>query len=294
MKKIYGIIATCLVSSLTFGQNDQVQNKNGVDIMPVAGEIGLGMNAVPAIDWLGNMFNGTIGNTISGNKFVDYFGSQNLYGKYMLTDDNAIRAQLRYGRQNIAVTNYLFDEAVNQPDSLTSDLLTQRQTDFSIGVGYEFRRGKTRLRGIYGGELLYQFSRLKQNYYYGNGFGSTNASPLSTSWFGTTPSGTANQGTRIRSFDSGAINGLGLRLFGGVEYYICPKICIGTEFGWGIGGSWLKRSTTVDETWNALATDIETGTLGAVVTDETVTFSAKAMTIDTDNFNGALYFMFWF
>ena len=115
MKNIYGIIATCLVSSLTFGQNDQVQNKNGVDIMPVAGEIGLGMNAIPAINWLGNMFNGSVGQTfLDADKYVDYFGSQNLYGKYMLTDDNAIRAQLRYGRQNTAVTNYLFDEAVKR------------------------------------------------------------------------------------------------------------------------------------------------------------------------------------
>ncbi len=290
MKKIT-LAFTALVSVCSFGQNDQVQNKNGVDIMPVAGEIGLGMNALPALQWLGNMMNGNTDNTSLGNsKFVDYFGSQNLFGKYMISDDAAIRVNLRYGRNGATTYNYVFNDVLANPDSITIDTYHGRSTDFNIGVGYEFRRGKTRLRGIYGGELLYAYSRTLEDFYYGNSFGFINPAPTSTSWSAGAVSGVGALATRQRSTDTGAINGLGLRLFGGVEYYICPKICLGTEFGWGIGGAWSKMGTIVDEYWDPGAA----AGAGGVLTSISEQTNTSTFRIDTDNFNGAMYFMFWF
>jgi len=41
MKKIIGVSFALVVSAMSFAQsNDQIQNKNGVDIMPVSGEWG--------------------------------------------------------------------------------------------------------------------------------------------------------------------------------------------------------------------------------------------------------------
>ena len=294
MKKIIGVSTALMLTVASFAQNEQIQNKNGVDIMPVQGEFGVGMNAIPALTYIGDIFGLTGSNTsLDQDKFINYFGSQTLFGKYMITDDNAIRVHLRYGQNNTTTYNYVFDDNAANPDSLVTDTYKGKQTDLNIGLGYEFRRGKNRLRGLYGGEILYQYSKFHANYSYGNGFGKTNAAPLATQWSGSSPSGSANMGQRIQSFDNGGSNGLGLRVFAGVEYYIAPKICLGTEFGWGVGGSWTKHGTTVDETWDPAATASD-GTTGAVVTHQTQQFNQNNFRIDTDNFNGALYFLFWF
>lgn len=292
MKKIVVASAALVLAFGSFAQNDQIQNKAGVDIMPVSGEIGVGMNAIPFLTYVGDIFGLSSNNDVlDGDKFINYFGSQTLFGKYMLTDDNAVRVHLRYGQNNSSVTNYVLDDVAGHPDSLVSDIAKFRGTDFNVGVGYEFRRGKTRLRGIYGGELLYSYSQARTDYTYGNAFGTVNATPFSTQWTGITPFATNNLGERLQSVNFGNSHGLGLRLFGGVEYYIAPKICLGTEFGWSVGGSWSKGGVTTIETWDAGA---DAGT-GAVVTSElNPGFDSRGLNIDTDNFNGALYLMFWF
>jgi len=284
MKKIIGVSFALVVSAMSFAQsNDQVQNKNGVDIMPVSGEWGVGMNAVPMLNFIGNSFNGTGGNSIGGNKFVNYWATNTLFGKYMLSDDNAIRAQLRFGQQNLTYSRLVFDDTKNSPDSMVTDTYTTHTSNYNIGVGYEFRRGKTRLKGIYGGEVMYMFQRgTKSEYTYGNAFGIGNQAPTSSAWFGPT----APLGERLVSQKGGNFNGAGIRVFVGVEYYIAPKICFGTEFGWGIMAGKTGESVTTTEFWDN----------GNAITNtrSVTTASTKSLTIDTDNFGGSLYLMFYF
>lgn len=293
MKKIIGASLALVLSAASFAQgNDQIQNKNGVDIMPVSGEIGIGMNAIPVMNYLGNMFGYTGSNTsLSGNKFISYFSGNTLFGKYMLSNDNAVRGHLRIGQFNNVYENMVFDDTQNDPDALVYDSYTTRSSFYNLGVGYEFRRGKTRLRGIYGGEILYSFVRGTSNdYSYGNAYGLGNPAPTATSWFNW--GGVAGEGpTAERALTSwgGNYNGLGIRAFAGVEYYIAPKICIGTEFGWGITAGMTSESTTRTEYWDPTAN----GT-GAVAWRDVTTAGSKGIGIDTDNFGGALYFMFWF
>ena len=292
MKRLLGVCLALTVSAWSFSQNDQIQNKKGQDLMPVAGEIGVGVNAIPVFNYIGDIFGLSSNNTsLDTNKFIGYFGSQTLFGKYMLTDDNAIRVNLRVGQQNTTTTVDVVNDLAGHPDSLTSDVFRGRQSDINIGVGYEFRRGKNRLRGIYGGELLWSRSKQKGNYTYGNAFGVTNPAPSTTdfSLLSATP-----QTNRIRSFDNGTIQGLGVRLFGGIEYYFAPKICVGTEFGWTVGGAWQGRSTITTEFWSPLALDPATGSTGAVDFTESNSFTQSSFSMDTDNFNGAVYFLFWF
>jgi len=95
------IITTVVLAasvSLSFGQTEQIKNKNGVDIMPVAGEFGLGFNAVPVFNYVGDVFGFTGNNTEMGSdKFVDYFSMNTIFGKYMLTESTAIRGHFRLG-----------------------------------------------------------------------------------------------------------------------------------------------------------------------------------------------------
>lgn len=297
MKRFIGTTLALVVSVSALAQsNDQIQNKNGVDIMPVSGEWGVGMNAAPVFQYVGNMFGYTANNTaMSGNKFVNYFAGNTLFGKYMLSDDNAVRGHFRFGEFSNTYSNWVYDDTKNSPDSLVMDTYTSKSSVYNIGVGYEFRRGKNRLRGIYGGEVMYQYQKSnRRSYDYGNQYGFGNPAPIATSWssgggvFGENP-----DAERIVSQTFGAYNGFGVRGFVGVEYYIAPKICFGTEFGWGLMYGKTGEGKTVTEYWDPTATATD-GSTGAVMNNEVITAGSKGFSLDTDNFGGSLYLMFYF
>lgn len=293
MKKIIGVSFALVFSVASFAQNEQIQNKNGVDMMPVAGEWGVGMNALPVLHYIGNAFNGNTGNfNMAGNKFVNYWSGNTLFGKYMLSDDNAVRAHLRIGQTQWTYNNYVFMDRANSPDSLVMDTYTNTTSNYAIGGGYEFRRGKNRLRGIYGGEAMYMFNRgVSRDYTYGNGYGIGNQAPTATTWF--TWGGVDTEGAmaeRIVSERGGNYNGLGVRGFIGVEYYVLPKICIGTEFGWGIMYGKSGASVARTEFWSPTAAN----PTGEVIWREVETPGSSGWNIDTDNFGGSLYMMFYF
>ena len=293
MKKLIGCTLIFVLSGGLFAQgNEQIQNKNGVDIMPVAGEFAIGVNAIPVLTYVGDLFGYTNSNSaIGANKFVNYFASNTLFGKYMLTDNTAIRGHFRIGQYNSVYSNDVFDDTQNDPNMLVQDTYSSRSSVYNLGVGYGWRRGKTRLRGIYGGEIMYQFARgTTRDYEYGNACGNGNPSPTATTW---TAGGLAvaegPMAERIMSVRGSNYNGVGLRAFAGVEYYIAPKICIGTEFGWSIMAGKNGTTSTKVSYWDPTAED------GGVETfRETTTNSSKSLALDTDNFGGSLYFMFYF
>ena len=96
---------------------------------------------------------------------------------------------------------------------------------------------------------MYRFQRgMSTNYTYGNTFGTGNIAPTSSTWFSWGGvAGENAEGERVVSQQGGNYNGVGLRGFIGVEYYIAPKICFGTEFGWGLMYGATGEMTTVTE-----------------------------------------------
>jgi hypothetical protein len=297
MKKIIGVSLALVFSAASIAQsNDQVQNKNGVDIMPVSGEWGVGMNALPILNYLGNSFNGNAGNfNLNGDKFTNYWGANTIYGKYMISDDNAIRAQLRIGHFSNTYDNWVYDDTKNSPDSVVLDTYKTTSSFYNIGAGYEFRRGKTRLKGIYGGEAMYMYQQSQNaEYTYGNAYGLGNQAPTATSWFSwggvNSEAATAE---RVIWSENGAFHGVGLRGFLGVEYYILPKICIGTEFGWSFMWGTTGEGTTRMEYFDPTGTDAD-GNVGVTTWRDVTTAGNRGWMVDTDNFNGSLYMMFYF
>jgi len=297
MKKItvfYIAISTCIFG---FSQGEQMQNKNGVDILPVKGEFALGIDAAPFLQYAGDIFGRTGTNTaLSGNKFLsDYFNSNTIYGKYMLTDNSAARANFRLTDQKYTYKYNVYNDAANSPDSMVKDILIEEYSEFNIGLGYEFRRGKTRLKGIYGGELVFMRMQSKSRYEYGNPFTSSNMTP--TSMFnanGGFQGGNGNNvAERITADIESRFLGLGLRAFVGVEYFFTPKICIGTEFGQALYYTANKDSRIESQYFDPHATDAD-GNVGAVRTNQTITAGERYFGFDVDNFNGSLYLMFYF
>jgi hypothetical protein len=275
--------------SATSAQDEPMTNKNGQAIMPVAGDIGLGFNAVPLLSFVGNSFNGNTNNTYAGsNRFVSNLNTNAIFGKYMLTDKTAIRAHLRIAGTRTSINNSVFDNTANNPDSLVNDNLVINNSLYVLGGGYEMRRGNGRLRGFYGAEAFVGYGRPDQRRYsYGNAFGALNPAPTSTDWDG--QGGVNNESPtaeRKVSQLGGSQLTLGVRPFIGVEYFFAPRISIGSEFGWSIAYNRFGRTTSTYEAFESSTNNIISRTEKGSITNQT--------SVDTDNFNGALFLMFYF
>jgi hypothetical protein len=232
MKKVFSIaVAMCLGVVSSAQGNEQVQNRNDVDIMPVSGEfaVGIGVDLGAASGWIGNMFGGFTGDNNFSQTYINNpaFGSGvSIFGKYMVSDNNAIRASFsNFGTD--ATSNFeVYDDRANDPDTTVVDKFRSNNSTTYVSAGWEWRRGKTRLRGVYGGEAIMSWSNSHNHYTYGNNLGATNLTPTTAIGFWDPTYG------RVTEQRFGATYGVGVRGFVGVEYFIAPKICIGTEFGW--------------------------------------------------------------
>jgi hypothetical protein len=258
---------------------DRPVSKKGYAILPEAGDIALGFNAIPFFRYVGNTFNGNTNNSVNTG-FVNSY--QTIYGKYFLQDNLAIRAQLRIGSYKNDYNNFLLEDGANNPDQQVEDMFTQTINHNAIGLGGEMRRGNTRLQGFYGAELLVRWGGEKGEYSYGNQMSGYNVTPTHTTNFtgGTT---TSSASDRITSYNSGKYFGFGARGFVGAEYFFAPKISVSAEFGWGLlienrteGVTKRERFTNVYETYEVKA--------GA----------RDSRVLDTDNFNGSINMYFHF
>lgn len=293
MKKILTISLTLLLTGVTFSQsNDQIKNKKEIDIMPVKGEwaIGAGFNV---LGFVGNMFSGTSNNGYGNSLIRNNFGGQSLFGKYMISDDNAIRASIYNFGQNSSTKYKAFDDRANDPDSLVFDVRKYRTSTTRIGLGYEFRKGSTRLRGIFGVDAFIGWGTGQNyDYSYGNAMTFDNQSPysLKPNEYGGNNWINSPTAERIVSVNSSNIFQLGARGFIGVEYYIAPKICIGTEFGLNVAYTNEGNRTIVTESYDVFGND----GAGAVKLQEVKTENGRTFSSGMDNTTTQLFFTFYF
>ena len=56
MKKAFISVFTLCLSMTVFGQNTQIQNKKGKNIMPEKGHVAIGVNALPVLSFVGDIF----------------------------------------------------------------------------------------------------------------------------------------------------------------------------------------------------------------------------------------------
>tara|TARA_B110000285_G_scaffold227512_1_gene288960 strand:- start:1574 stop:2467 length:894 start_codon:yes stop_codon:yes gene_type:complete len=297
MKKILMIaLALGVTASVNAQSNEQMQNKNGVDIMPVKGEfaIGLGTNLSTFTGFVGNMFGGFTGSNDLGNStYLTNPGGTTvaIFGKYMTSDSSAIRLSFHVYGEDIIDKYEAYDDLVNNPDSMVIDSRRFNESSNYISLGLEWRRGKSRLRGFYGGDAVLSWTNEHTHYNYGNDITATNVTPTTSASLGNVWNPDFGRITEERT---GAIFGIGVRGFVGVEYFIAPKICVGTEFGWTAMMSHNSKSTTSYEEYDAFM-DNGDGTFGAIRTkiiEETL--GSRKLSTSIDNFNSQFYFHFYF
>jgi hypothetical protein len=279
-KIISGALGICAISFGTIAQNADLKNEEGFNILPEQGEFAIGFNTVPIFNWIGNAFNANTNNTYAGdNKFVSNLGNNVLFGKYMLKENVAIRAHLRVGIFNDSRDNYVLDDTQNNPNIFVSDNRVVNEQTYTLGAGYEFRRGKGRVQGIYGGDVFFMYNKFSESYEYGNVFGQLNQAPTTTTNFN---NGNAQpQGSRLVNFEQGGTFGLGVRPFVGIEYFFSSKMSIGGEFGWNVMFANTGDGTNVNEYYDPISGEVVQNTFDAA--------GSQTWDLDTDNFNGAIF-----
>ena len=282
MRKLTLLILSCCFYALTYAQDDagsvNMLSKRGEFILPEAGNIGLAIDAVPIINYFGNAANGNAFNSGSFN-FVD--GTNTIIGKYMLTESSDVRVKFRFGKGRTKDVEYITLDSLPVSDPLVKveDIEKTYFSNYTVGIGYEMSRGKGRVKGFYGAEILLQYVGGHSNYEYGNQITSDFTSPSTTN-FG------SNLTTKGRVLETEGNNffGFGLRGFIGVEYFFTPKISIGGEFGWGPGIGKTSDFTQTEEYWDGLK----------VQTEKTKVAGASQWAIDTDNSSGGVFLTFYF
>ena len=169
---------------------------------------------------------------------------------YVITPESLV--QTTDGSGNIITVVYVDPitgiPAINEVDMTSNELKEVGTVDSTVSrfamnfwVGKEWRRGSTRLQGVYGAEA-------------GLGFSSPTKTSVEYSLTGEQmyrdQSNSVDE--RLTERKTGSSFMLGARVFIGVEYFILPKISLGAEYGWGLAltsqGADSKTTETTTQT----------------------------------------------
>jgi hypothetical protein len=294
MKKSVLVIALAFGVSSAFAQD--LTSKKGEPILPEAEDWAISMSADPIFEFIGNAFNGSTSNAAPGVGWLNT--NQTIIGKKFIDDKNAYRVLVRLGFNSQSFKNFVTDDAQTtaptfpEQNSEVEDKFKMSNTNIAIGVGKEMRRGKTRLQGFYGADVMLWISSSKMKYEYGNvitpvptGAGQT-TTPTSTQWDATNGDVLAEvgSGTRPIMSKSGMTLGIGVRGFIGAEYFILPKIAIGAEYGWGLGFQMMGKGKVTTEEQG-----LDSGGTNQVAEIERESAGSSRFGIDTDLNQGSMF-----
>lgn len=244
MKKAILYSVFCILYSPLFSQD--LTSRKGEPILPEANDLAISFDAVPFFNYAGNLFSGsTSANTSPGASWVEP-NTMTITGKIFKTPKTALRGTVRLGLLSSKESAIVNDAATTTPPVFPAPYPTREdvhkitQSNIGVGIGKEWRRGKTRLQGVYGIEGMIWRSTERHTYEYGNALSETIV--VDTTANGTTYNFGSNIMTdqygntaRIKEEKMNPVFGFGIRGFVGGEYFLFPKISVGAEYGWGIG-----------------------------------------------------------
>jgi hypothetical protein len=279
---MYTFLTTLLLSTAEAGELNMFAFDAATGL-PETGDIALGFNAVPVLDFGLNAINimNNTGQTASG--LADYpagtSGSTSL--KYFMTETEAVRVRVAFNYDS-SVENSLYTNPVEDADPDNSDpgqISDKVTTNFSsilLSGGYEWRRGNGRIQGLAGAEGMLGVGSLTTTTSYGWDYDDEAAD------FGVIADGSS----RTVSERSGLGLSIGVRGFVGMEYFIADKISLGTEYGWAVMRSSQGAGSVRTESW---VVDADGNGDNETDTDETGTSSSFSALHDNgmDAFTGA-------
>jgi hypothetical protein len=248
MKKQVLFSAAMVAAMTASAQTGEITSNRGENWLSQSGDYGITFDATPLLNYAGNLFNGNLNNNIGqGLTWANpYFAIQ---GKKLIDANTAYRGKLRIGFGSMKETTMVDASVQPTPPPVApvqvEDVEKDGYMNIVLGAGLEKRIGSTRVVGVYGGEAYVMFGNSKTTNEYGNALSSDNPQ---TSF---RPTETKN----------GSTFGLGLGVFGGIEWFCAPKVSLSGEYTWGLMMSSTGFGEVTEERWNPTS-----GSAGAVET----------------------------
>ena len=286
------ITALLMLSVLPLGVLTAQDEK---DYLPKAGDLAIGIDMQPVYTFFGNLANGDAGNTLGQFGGEDPLGITGLsiIGKYMLDNTTALRFNV--GLDKTVSNNYTYqidnEARLIYPlsEAKVEDLNHRNRAFYSIAAGIEFRKGKDRIQGFYGADLIVGIEKDHYTFSYGNAVTDVNQAPARTNYnglgVGVTNVGYWTRTYATESYQNSIVAGVAGKL--GVEYFIVPKLSFGGEMSLLIAKRFDRGSYNKSEGYNPTSAQVETHT-------ELIAPSSNAFHIGTENLGGKLFMMFYF
>ncbi|MDR1682972.1 MAG: hypothetical protein LBS25_06260 [Candidatus Symbiothrix sp.] len=233
MKNVLMILAVAFASVAAVSAQDRAAGtttKNGVAILPAAGDFALGVDAAPFLKYVGGFLSNAGATTPT---FAGIDDPLSITGQYFLTESTSVRAKLGLGLISESTKTLVQDATSTDPDKKVTNVHKQGETGISLSVDYLFHRGYGRLQGYYGGGVRIGYESTTDTWKYGNEITST-----------------YNPGARNLKNAQGSTFSFGLGGIAGVEYFVAPKISIGAEVNLGLGLSNAPKGKIVTEAWD--------------------------------------------
>ncbi len=298
--KIFALMFLLALPAGIFAQ-DETKSKKSVEL-PKAGDIGLGIDLVPLLNYAGHFFSdaGATYGQFGGKSTIDNSilnPTVSIMGKYMLTDNIALRANIGILTTTNVNRFYVTDDAAVALNPLSEAKVTDTErisrSGGSIALGAEYRRGYKRIQGYAGAELIYGFAAQKNIYEYGNAITNINQTPSRGNepdylGFGNPKEIDYWTQTYVTGrYHDGNTQYLGLGIHAGVELFLASHLSIGGEVSLYALGEFGRQCYQTQEGYNPTTDQVETRT-------ELVSPGNNAFTFGTDNLGGKLYMMFYF
>lgn len=286
----------CMMPSLILMAQEQtsgsVPKKN---YLPEEGDFALGIDATPVFKYIGNMFNGNLDNgynTFGGSPSIPTLNSPtvSILGKYMLTDEFAVRANVGFLIGSVTNRGYAPDDKA-QANSLSEDKvvdeLRTRSSGGSLALGAEYRKGARRVQGIFGASALFAFQNVDKKYTWGNAITEINQIPSANADMpGYTDHGYGKY-RPLKDYNNNAAFYAGIAAHIGVEYFISPKIALGGEVSLTLYKKFGAKQYIISEGFNTTLNKVEERT-------DLVSPGNSEFHFGTENLGGSIYMMFYF
>ena len=296
MKKLIVIIlSACLFPAMLWAEEKQQKQ-----YLPEEGDWALGIDVVPILKYIGNAFNGPDGSNgldhVGGTPFTSgHFGNQGLMptvsimGKYMLTDEWAVRANVGLMISSANDKAYSIDDKALAENPFSEakvvDGARYDRNGMSMLLGAEYRKGARRIQGVFGAGLLFAFQNSKETYSWGNALTEINQSPTSHA-FANMP--TLPTGYRaLKQNGAGSDFYLGLTGSAGIEWFVAPKIALGAEVNLSLYYIFGTQTYVESEGYNATLGKVETRT-------DLYAPGSNGIYFGTESLGGSLYMTFYF
>ena len=300
MKKfLLVIIATFLATTYVYAQNS-TQEHSGITkqqkvYTPEKGDWALGFNAAPVLSYLGNLFNGNTDNNINLKQIGGAITSDGVFTndsewlkpvislnlKYMISDKIGIRANVGLNLKRGSSTYYVADDEAQKTDPLSEskvvDNMITRSSGACFSVGAEYRVGKRRIQGVFGGNYIIGGGDIVSKCVYGNEMTNLNQQPSTFS--GSTSSRSLKN--RVGNFYTG------VSAFAGFEWFVAPKIGLGAEISFSALYCYKQQRYNESESFNS--------TLNAVIIKTDITSPpSHNFSLGTDTIGGSINLNFYF